>query len=116
GIYNELGEFELALQDLESSRQLAILESVSILPSTLSSLGRTFTALERWADAEAAFSECLRLGHNSPWFHYYRGLYFMGRQDPSSAAKCFQQALSTTRRLPPSKRARAQAFLTKYGR
>ncbi|MFN5434192.1 MAG: tetratricopeptide repeat protein [Planctomyces sp.] len=115
GIYNELGEFELALQDLESSRQIAILESISILPWILSSLGRTFTALERWADAEAAFSECLRLGHNSPWFHYYRGLLFIARQDLSNAAKCFRQALSTPRKLPPSKRARAEAFLNKNG-
>ncbi|MFO0225998.1 MAG: hypothetical protein ACK56E_22015, partial [Planctomyces sp.] len=104
-----------ALQDLESSRQIAILESISILPWILSSLGRTFTALERWADAEAAFSECLRLGHNSPWFHYYRGLLFIARQDLSNAAKCFRQALSTPRKLPPSKRARSQAFLNKNG-
>lgn len=113
GIYNELGEFDLALEDLEDSRQLAILDSIAILPWTLSSLARTFTALERWTDAEAAFSECLRLQHNSPWFHYYHGLYFVARMDHVMAAQCFQRALSTTRRLPPSKRARAQAFLSR---
>lgn len=114
GIYNELGEFDLALEDLENSRQLAIMDQPLILPYTLSNLARTFTALERWKDADAAFSECLRLDHNSPWLHYYHALYFVARNDPANAVRCFELALSiTSRRLPPGKRTRTQAFLKK---
>lgn len=114
GIYNELGEFDLALEDLEKSRQLAIMERPEILPWALSSLARTLTALERWNEAESAFTECLRLGHNSPWFHYYHGLYFLARNDRDSAIRSFERALHiTTRRLPPGKRTRARALIRK---
>jgi len=83
-----------------------------ILPCTLSNLARTFTTLERWIDADAAFAECLRLDHNSPWLHYHHSLYFVARNDPTNAVRCLELALSiTSRRPPPGKRTRTQAFL-----
>jgi len=114
GIYNELGDFDLALEDLENSRQLSIMDQPLILPCTLSNLARTFTTLERWIDADAAIAECLRLDHNSPWLHYHHSLYFVARNDPANAVRCLELALSiTSRRLPPGKRTRTQAFLKK---
>ena len=113
-VYAELGEYELALKDLETAVKLARKSSLAGLPYSLSGLGKTLTGLARYDEAEAAFRESLSIQPDNAWLHFNRGLLYLAKDDHRSAGFCFELALRLDNpRLSPRKRARAEAFVVK---
>jgi tetratricopeptide (TPR) repeat protein len=113
-VYAELGEYELALKDLETAVKLARTSSASGLPYSLSGLGKTLTGLVRYEEAEAAFRESLSIRPDNAWLHFNRGLLYLAKDDHRSAGFCFELALRLDNpRLSPRKRVRAEAFVAK---
>jgi tetratricopeptide (TPR) repeat protein len=111
-VYAEMGEFDLALEDLEKSVELARAAGGEVLAYCLNGLGKALTGLGRIDAAEAAFQESLALRPGNAWLQFNRGLLYLTKEDRKSAAVCFEQALELTNpRLPPGKRARARGFL-----
>ena len=111
-VYAELGEYELALTDLETAVKVARKNKDSGLPYSLSGLGKTLTGLARYDEAEAAFRESLSIQPDNAWLHFNRGLLYLAKEDHRSAGLCFELALRLENpRLSPRKRARAEAFV-----
>lgn len=111
-IHAELGEYQLALQDLETAVELGRRQNDMTLPYLLSGLGKALTGLGRFAEATAAFEESFALQPQNAWLQFNRGLLCLQQQDLQGASSCFEQALKLDKpRLSPRKRARAEAFL-----
>ncbi|HAP06603.1 MAG TPA: hypothetical protein DCR20_02160 [Planctomycetaceae bacterium] len=111
-IHAELGEYQLALQDLETAVELGRRQNDMALPYLLSGLGKALTGLGRFAEATAAFEESFALQPQNAWLQFNRGLLCLQQQDLQGASSCFEQALKLDKpRLSPRKRARAEAFL-----
>lgn len=111
-IHAELGEYQLALQDLETAVELGRRQNDMALPYLLSGLGRALTGLGRFAEATAAFEESFALQPQNAWLQFNRGLLCLQQQDLQGASSCFEVALKLDKpRLSPRKRARAEAFL-----
>ncbi len=115
-VYAEMGEFELALGDLD--RAVAMARdggSTANLAYCLNGRGRALTGLERYDEAEQAFEESLRLRPDNAWLHYNRGLLYVARGEPAQAVACFELALHVSKPgLTPRKSARAKGFLEAY--
>ncbi len=115
-VYVELGEYELALTDLdravESERQAS---SETGLAYALSGRGLARAGLQQFDDAQEDFEQSARLRPNNAWVHYNRGLVYRTLDELTRAAESFQHALeSTDPPLPKRKRERAEAFLKQY--
>ena len=111
-VYAELGDYELAMQDLQQAIRIARLKNESALPFSLSGMGKTLTGLGRLDEADAAFRESLSLHPDNAWLHFNRGLMYLARDDRQSAGLCFELSLRLTNpRLSPRKRAKAEGFV-----
>jgi tetratricopeptide (TPR) repeat protein len=112
-VYAELGEFELALADLERAVDLARDGGAAAqLAYCLNGRGRALTGLGRYEEAERDFTESLRLRPDNAWLHYNRGLLYLSRGEPAHASACFDLALHVAKpKLTPRKLARARGFL-----
>ncbi|MBL8818246.1 MAG: tetratricopeptide repeat protein [Planctomyces sp.] len=111
-VYAELGEYELALKDLEQAVEIQRRSGDTGLSSSLSGLGKTLTGLGRYDEAEAALRESMSIRPDNGWLHFNCGLLHLARNEPGKACICFRVALHLENpRLNPRKRIRAQAFL-----
>jgi tetratricopeptide (TPR) repeat protein len=118
-VYAELGDFELALEDLQSA--VSIFRDndgpQTALAYSLNGLGRTLVGLDRMQEAAAAFDESAALKPDNAWLQFNRGLMFMEQKNNASAAECFQRALELKNpALSPRKRLRAQGVLERLSR
>jgi len=111
-VYAEMGEFELALPDMQRAVELARDSDRGCLPYSLSGLGKSLTGLGRLEEADAAFRESLSLEPENAWLQFNRGLFFMAKHEPQHARMCFELALRLTKpALSPRKKAKAQGFV-----
>ena len=81
--------------------------------------GRALTAIaqEQWESADADLDRSLLLSPGNGWSMYHRGLRYHASGDRESAAWCFRVALVLDDpRLPPHKRAKAQAYVNAVGK
>lgn len=115
-VYCELGEFDLALADLQEAVELARKSELStVLAYTLNGLGKTLTGLGRYEEAQAAFDESYSLQPKNAWLHFNQGLMAAVRNEPHKAVEFFKRALELTDpALSPKKRAKAKAYVEKY--
>ncbi len=115
-VYAELGEYELALKDLERAVDIQRKSGDTGLSSSLSGLGKTLTGLGRYDEAEAAFRESMSIKPDNGWLHFNCGLLHLARNEPNKASICFRVALHLDNpRLNPRKRNRVEAFLKSQG-
>jgi len=121
-VYAELGEFDLALSDLDHAlalvNKLAGGKSPSKTGLAYAYNGRAFAlaGLGRLDDAMRDFDRSLRDAPQNAWVYYNRGLVFHHLGRNAEAAASFRQALEKTDpALPPLKRDRARGFLRRYG-
>jgi tetratricopeptide (TPR) repeat protein len=117
-VYAELGEFDLALADLNRAvalgrkrgNKIGLAYAYNGRALALAGLGRLAEALR---DFDRSRGDC----PDNAWLYYNRGLmlHHLGRN--REAAACFQQALDKSDpALPPHKRDRARGFLKKFDR
>lgn len=113
-IYAELGEYELALADLDQAVELCDADEDELLAYLQNGRGLALTGLERYDEAAAAFEQSLIRRPGNAWMHYNQGLMYLAQGQPQSAIPCFQLALRLTE--PPLRacqRARALVFLNR---
>ncbi len=121
-VYAELGEFDLALADLDHAVALAAARNGGRGP-TKTNLAYVFNGralalagLGRFDEAWQDFERSQRDAPGNAWCEYNRGLVFHRQGRASQAAACFQQALEKTDPpLSPAKRDRARGFLKRFG-
>lgn len=116
-VYAELGEYELALRDLDTGvdmeRKAA---SETGLAYALNGRALAYAGLQRFGEAESDFEESIRLRPDNAWVHYNCGLVHRMRDELAAAAASFQRALELENpQLTKRKRERAWAFLQQYG-
>ena len=121
-VYAELGEFELALADLERALAAAAGQSSGRGPSKSSLAyarnGRALAlaGLGRIGDAMRDFARSMRDAPDSAWVYYNRGLVFHHLGRKAEAAASFRLALEKKQpSLPPVKRDRVRGFLKRHG-
>lgn len=111
-VYAEMGEFELALPDMQRAVELARDSDRGCLPYSLSGLGKSLTGLGRLDEAESAFRKSLSLEPENAWLQFNRGLLFIAKNEPQHARICFELSLQLTKpALSPRKKAKAQGFV-----
>lgn len=111
-VHAELGDYDLALKDLEQAIRIARLKNDAGLPFSLSGMGKTLTGLGRLDEADVAFRESLSIQPDNAWLHFNRGLLYLARKERRNAGLCFELSLRLTNpRLSPRKRAKAKGFL-----
>jgi tetratricopeptide (TPR) repeat protein len=115
-VYCELGEFDMALIDLEKGVELARQgERGAVLAYTLNGLGKTLTGLGRYDEAQAAFDESFELQPKNAWLQFNQALLAVVRNQPEPAVEFFKRALELTEpALSPKKRAKAKAYIDRY--
>lgn len=115
-VYCELGEFELALADLQEAVELARKSELNtVLAYTLNGLGKTLTGLERYDEAQVAFDESYSLQPKNAWLQFNQGLMAAVRNQPAVAVEFFKRALELSDpALSPKKRAKAKAYVERY--
>ncbi len=112
----ELGEFELALVDLEKAVAVSRSSERNYLPYCLNGLGKILTGLGRLDEADAAFQESLALQPENAWLQYNLGQLSIARGSVNEAVACFERALQFKKPpLPPGKRAKALGFIRRSG-
>jgi tetratricopeptide (TPR) repeat protein len=111
-VYAELGDYELAVQDLEQAVEIGRKSDPSALPYSLSGLGKALAGLGRLEEAELAFRESLALKPDNAWLHFNRGLLYLTKNEPREAGLCFELSLRLSNpKLSPRKSAKAQGFV-----
>jgi len=111
-VYAELGNYELALKDLERAVEISKASDPPGLPFFRNGLGRALTGLGRLDEAEIEFRESLSLQPDNAWLQFSRGLMYLPQSEPQNAGHCFDLSLRLTNpRLSPRKQAKAQAFV-----
>lgn len=112
-VYAELGEYDLAMRDLnqviEADSELAgpILKAYARSGRGLAQVG-----LERPTEAEADFQVSVSIAPDNAWVHYNQGLFYFQQRRLKEARVCFELALvSENPKLTPRKRAKANSFL-----
>lgn len=112
-ILGELGEFDRALESLDRSIEIARDEDDRVgLAFSVNGRARALAGLGRFAEAEQAFEESLRLKPDNAWLHFNRGLMYVEQQDATNAVTCYEESLRVSSpKLPPAKRRRAAGFI-----
>jgi len=115
-VYAELGEFDLALADLNRAISLGLKRGGKTgLAYAYNGRALVLAGLGRLEDALRDFDRSFRDAPDNAWLHYNRGVVFHHVGRNREAAACFQQALDKTDpTLPPKKRERARTFLTRF--
>lgn len=116
-VYVELGEYELAMADLDKAvdmeRQAT---SETGLAYALSGRALARAGLQRFDEAQQDFEESVQLRPDNAWVHYNQGLVYRLLNELNQAAKSFRRALEMTDpQLTKRKRERAEAFLQQHG-
>ena len=114
-IWAELGEYELALRDLdEALRRVAGADLVTLEAYIRNGRGLALAGLGRQAEAGAEFNQSIAACPRNAWVQFNLGLSYVGQGESASAAECFRLALELDGPcLTPRKRSRAKAFLAK---
>lgn len=112
-VYAELGEYDLALADLNRAVNLGRKHGGKTgLAYAYNGRALALAGLGRMAEALRDFDRSLQDCPDNAWLYYNRGLVFHHQGRNREAAACFQQALDKTDpALPPKKRERARGFL-----
>jgi len=115
-VYAELGEFDLALADLERAIALGRKRAGKTgLAYAYNGRALALAGLGRLQEALRDFDRSLQDCPDNAWLDYNRGLVFHHLGRNREAAACFQQALDKTDpALPPKKRQRARGFLKRF--
>jgi tetratricopeptide (TPR) repeat protein len=115
-VYAELGEYELALADLEKAVEMERkAASATGLAYALNGRALAYAGLGRFEEAQRDFDESVRLRPSNAFLHYNRGLVYRQLEDIAKAVNAFRQALQHSQpQLTPRKRERASAFLQQY--
>ncbi len=115
-VYAELGEFDLALADLE--RAIALGEKrggKTGLAYAYNGRALALAGLGRLDEAMRDFERSQQACPDNAWLHYNRGLVFHHSGRTAEAAACFRQALDKKEpALPPHKRERVRGFLKRF--
>jgi len=116
-VYGELGEYELALEDLNRAVESARREQNKVLLAySLSGRGMARVGTHDFASANSDFQESLALCPNNAWLHYNMGLLEVAQRQPAAAAAAFRQALASDNpQLSPRKKQKAQQFVASFG-
>ncbi len=113
-VYAELGEYELALMDLNQALEMADSNVPEQIAYPKSGRGIVLIGLKRYDEAAAAFEESIRLCPGNAWVHYHHGLMYYAQGLSKAAFLCFQLSLRLTAPpLRPRQRSRALAFLNR---
>lgn len=115
-IYAEMGEWQLALQDLDEV--LEELEQSEADPgqvaSCLQSRALALAGMNRTAESDRDFAKALRLAPHNAWTYFHQGMTLAERGQTENARRCFERALKEScPALPPRKQRQARAFLSK---
>jgi tetratricopeptide (TPR) repeat protein len=113
-VYAEMGEFEVALTDL--NRVLGAVVSTGVPRAyVLSGRALALAGLGRFDEARVDFEASILERPANAWVHYNHGLVYHTLGEDHKAAICFELALALDEpRLTPLKRRRAEAFLQKH--
>jgi|GEM_PF-1475523 len=121
-VYAELGEFDLALADLDHAVALAAERrggrgpTKSNLAYVFNGRALTLAGLGRFDEARQDFERAQQDAPGNAWCDYNRGLVFHRQGLTKQAVACFQKALEKTDPpLSPAKRDRARGFLKRFG-
>lgn len=113
-IYAELGEYELALLDLDEALDLCEDHDDDLRAYLQNGRGLALTGLDRYEEATAAFERSIVGRPGNAWVHYNHGLLYVAQGQTPSAVLCFQLALRLTEpALRTGQRARALGFLNR---
>ena len=114
-IYAELGEYDLALADLDQALTLLEEKQGELQAYVRNGRGLTLIGLERFDEADASLEQSLLSCPGNAWVHYNRGLLYLAKKETQSALLCFRLALRLTDpALRGCQRARAQGLLTRH--
>ena len=116
-VYGELGEYELALEDLnravESARRG---QDKVLLAYSLNGRATAHVGMHDFPAAERDFQDSLALCPNNGWLHYNIGLLAIAQQRPATAVEAFRLALTCDNPpLSPRKKQKAQQYVTAFG-
>jgi tetratricopeptide (TPR) repeat protein len=116
-VYGELGEYELALDDLNRAVESARREQNKVLLAySLNGRGMARVGMQDFAAADRDFQESLALCPNNAWLHYNLGLLGVAQGQPAAAVAAFRQALTCDNpQLSPRKKQKARQYVTAYG-
>jgi len=112
-IWSELGEYELALKDLdEALKHTAGAQSMVLEAYIRNGRGLALAALGRRAEASIEFERSVVACPQNAWTQFNLGMAYYNEGELKPAAQCFRLALELKGpALTPRKRSRAQAFL-----
>ena len=113
-VYAEMGEYDLALQDLDLA-----LESPDQTDSSrayiLSGRGLALGGLARFDEADSEFRKSIELCPENGWVHYNQGLVYASSGEHKKASICLRLSFALDEpKLTPLKRRRATAYLEKH--
>jgi len=112
-VYAEMGEYELALEDLEKAERVAQeAEDTVGLAYTLNGRALVQAGMGKHDDSLLDFDRSIRQCPANAWVYYNLALSYHQRGEPDRARICFRLALRLSDPpLTPRKRARAKAYL-----
>ncbi len=123
-VYAELGEYDLALADLDHALALGSRQMGGKGPAKTGKTGMAYAyngralalaGVGRLDEAMRDFDRSQQDAPHNAWSDYNRGLVFHHLGLTSEAVACFRHALEKTDpALPPSKRDRARGFLKRF--
>ncbi|WP_372895061.1 tetratricopeptide repeat protein [Stieleria sp.] len=112
-VYAEMGEWNLALNDLDSAIELSRTEGLhQVLAFALNGRAFALAGLDRMEESERDYQESVGLCPTNAWAYYNRGIVLYQRGDHDQAKPLLQRALELNGPpLTQRKRQRAEAVL-----
>jgi tetratricopeptide (TPR) repeat protein len=113
-VYAELGEYDLAVADLDRAIEIAHSRGLPATQAAFSLNGRGLarTGLGQFSEALADFERSIALCPGNAWVYYNLGLHYHQQAENRKAATCFKLALQLDGpSLPPRKRRRAKSYI-----
>ena len=112
GCSAELGEYDVAIEDLKLAIDEARKSDTHVLPYCLNNLARALIGNDQLEEADSVLKESLDLQPRNAWVYFNRGLLRLAQKNPTLALEDFQTAVAASEpRLPPRKLAKAKAFI-----
>ena len=112
GCAAELGEYDVAIKDLNLAVDEARKSDTHVLPYCLNNLARALIGNDQLEEADSVLKESLDLQPRNAWVYFNRGLLRLAQKNPILALEDFQAAVAASEpRLPPRKLAKAKAFI-----
>jgi tetratricopeptide (TPR) repeat protein len=117
GCSAELGEYDVAIEDLKLAIDEARKSDTHVLPYCLNNLARALIGNDQLEEADSVLKESLDLQPRNAWVYFNRGLLRLAQKNPTLALEDFQTAVAASEpRLPPRKLAKAKAFIERAER